>query len=647
MTILNTGLLDLLDEKELTIICKNTDLDLFLAPMKKAPNMYKMYTKRLASLDKKQKMVQTFLPPLAVELYQKGDKQYEAAFEKAALKSKNAFINICEDINVEITEIRDYTIEQLGDLYQNIESVKRKEMPIDFFCVNLKMIEVKLDDDKKGELLDVLQGINDRKNSELERQKEIKTALKNQEKVLNAKFEQEKDKHHKEIKRLSKENVELKNKLESCNKQLETYKKREEDEYEKLLEKWNKDIQKDIERKRKENEQELTRIYKDEVKKISDRVKAEKLKQEELLSLNINEIKEKNRIEEELLKESISSLRDEREVLQNDVNSLKKEIVNIDREFAEKKKLEEDFFANIDDRVYAIKLDEALSKRLYNVPQKKEKCFAEVNSERINDLFAREELFIEEEIERCDSVSNIEDLEADLRDNIDIYFENASDISVTFLSAILSRKAIVMERSAAYIVGSCFSAIIDSTRPYYISIHDSLSVNMEKLIELINSQSNSTIIIDGVLDKYDETLFMTICCECPNKYLLFTLSSIEHVDLLSKSIYSYAIVIDIEEYFKYESDEKMLVSTNNIQEIYKNKNENRSRLCYDKVFRNLVSKKIIRKRNSLDYAEMLCVYHELNGNETIGDVMKKSILFCCDFTNAQDVEKILNRSGLN
>lgn len=64
-------ILELLNDEEINIVCKNVDLTLFLIPIK--DKRYEKYTKKLGRLDKKNALVQKVLPGIAFNLCKKID----------------------------------------------------------------------------------------------------------------------------------------------------------------------------------------------------------------------------------------------------------------------------------------------------------------------------------------------------------------------------------------------------------------------------------------------------------------------------------------------------------------------------------------------------------------------------------------------
>lgn len=67
---------------------------------------------------------------------------------------------------------------------------------------------------------------------------------------------------------------------------------------------------------------------------------------------------------------------------------------------------------------------------------------------------------------------------------------------------------------------------------------------------------------------------------------------------------------------------------------------------YDRVFRKLVSKRIINKKLSIDFSKVLYVYYMIIQSEQMGEVMSTSILKCCKLDTDQDAESMLVKAGI-
>lgn len=653
MKMIKPDLLELLDEKELQIVCKNADMDFFLAPMKKNPKVYAKYTKKLGRLDKKSPLVKKFMPKYACDLYLKGDEEYCSAFGFVLSGLKRIFEDACKKCDgIDIFLVKEYDIDSLVKLFEKVSKVLTIEVSCELYIVFLKLQGVCFEEDKLVELETKIENIVEHNKTQKTHEKEIEDALKKQEKVLNSQFDQEKERYHKEKKKLSKENGNLKKLVQELNRQVECYKQREEKEHQKIIEEWNKLAEKECEKIRKEQEQKLSQIYKEELEGVRRKVEEEKEKQEKILNSELEKMRADNKAELEKLTGNILELENEKNRLQQMKDSLNHELIMLQENLKRQREIEDEFFENIDKRVYEKKLDEALVKKLkYN-----SECQNDSKSEMpemtmptvtvADDIQIYESSLKKDEIEECKSVYSLSDFEADLRDNISLYFEESMDISATTLSALVLKKAIIVEQSVAYTLAKCISSITSASMPCCIRIHDAVSANLTEVIDVINKQMNKTILIDGVLDKYDESLFAALCSECEYKHLIFVVSDINNLKLCSKVINNFAVVLDVEENFTYESPDPLLIADNDIYSLLGEINQAQCRSYYDKVFRGLASKKIIGKKNSIDFSKMLYVYYSLVEKEIIHDVMKKSILHCCDIEDEQDIEKILVRAGL-
>lgn len=643
-------LLDLIEEKELYVVCKNVDMDFFLNPMKKKPELYKKYTKQLGRLDKKSPLVQKFMPKYACDLYKKGDEAYSFAFGLALSGLKRQFEDACKKCigDKYIDDIRSYEIDKLVDLFQQLSELNDLlfvDMSSDLYVVLLKLVGVVFDDKKTEDLSIQINSIIEQNSIKELHKKEIEEAIKRYEKELNSRFEQEKGKYQKEKKKISKENGELKKQVDSLKRTIQEFKLREIAEREKIVSEWNKTAEAEIESKRKEQEQKLSQMYKKELADMRSRIAEEKRKEEDILKDSILAFKERNQVEQVELEKEISGLKTKKENLQLEVEDLNNEIEVVKKNLEIQKDIEREYFENIDKRIFEKKIDDEFVKKL-KFGTEKQSSLQMLNNKPSEAVWIYQKELKKENVEECEPVNSLTDFEADLRDNVTIYFDEAADISITVTSALVLGKSLIFEQSVVNVIAECISAITGASRPYCIKVHDSLAVDMKELIREINELENQTILIEGVLDKYDEVLFTTVCEECKNKNIIFSVADIENLKLCSKVIDNYAIVLDIEKYYTYESSEKLLIAFNDISIYREEINLLQCKNYFDKFFRSLITKKIIGKKIAIDFSKMLFFYFRLIGKEMIFEVMKKSILHCCDIEDDKDVEKILSRVGL-
>ena len=650
MNVIKSDLLELLDEKEILVACKYADLDIFLAPMKRNSKKYMKYSKNFGRLDKKSQLVRKMMPKIACDLYLKGDDEYITAMSGALSSLKRLFKSACEKYEeIDLEKINEYDTEKLFWLYEVISKDSLSDLSYDLYIVFLKLYGLKLSDQVLLELETRISNMIEQRKRQSDHVKEIESLLKKQEKELTSQFEQEKDRYIKEIKNHSKEISRLRKENEEITLALEECKKKESFEHTQIVETWNKEAEREYQRKCKEQDQKLAQLYREELSVIRNKLQEEKRQQEEKLAAEIEEIRAKNQEETERLIDEISSLEDKKNQIEQNNDSLQLELEELQDMLNRQKEIEEEFFENIEKRVYEKKIDETLTKRLrFETGSEEQTVTKRMSSEHsiFQDIYVKEHVLDTNETIVCDPVSEMSDFENDLRDNIDLFFEEAMDISISCVAALVLGKSIIVEQSIAYDLAKCISAVTSASMPSCVRIHDSVTVKMTDVIEQINSQKNRTVLIDGVLDKFDETLFAAICSECSEKHLIFSISDISNLSLCSKTIHNYSVVFDIEEFYTYESNDQLLTAETDITVYREEIDFAKCRKYYDKTFRNLVAKKIFGKKSAIDFSKVLYTYYALMGSEQMGEVMKKCILNCCNIGDDQEIEKILIRAGL-
>ena len=151
------------------------------------------------------------------------------------------------------------------------------------------------------------------------------------------------------------------------------------------------------------------------------------------------------------------------------------------------------------------------------------------------------------------------------------------------------------------------------------------------------------------MDNFDEIMFEKICRECCNKYLFFGVSDVKNIKMFSKNVFTYAVVLDVENELQFPETDSIFVANHSI-DIFKTQYDSKScRMYYDKYFRSLVANGIMNQRTCIDLSMILQTYFYFIRNEALGEVIKKSILLSCDYnTNDENSDKkeILTKSGV-
>ena len=123
MSGLKKELLDVLDDHELRTLCRFSDLDNLVRPIKENPKFYSDISRKIGNKPSKNSaLVQKFMPRFAVELFHKNDMIYDKIIVGIATQYKVDFEKNFEEITGEsISELSSYSDEKLVALYFDIK----------------------------------------------------------------------------------------------------------------------------------------------------------------------------------------------------------------------------------------------------------------------------------------------------------------------------------------------------------------------------------------------------------------------------------------------------------------------------------------------------------------------------------------------
>ena len=141
-------LLDLLKEDEISIVCKNADLNFFLIPIRE--KRYAKYAKTLGRLDKRSALVRNMLPGIAFKLYKKGEEPFKAAVAAQLEEYRRKFteaISKAMKSEVSTDDIREYDAREMANLYFIIQDYFAANISFELFLIILKLQDIAVDED--------------------------------------------------------------------------------------------------------------------------------------------------------------------------------------------------------------------------------------------------------------------------------------------------------------------------------------------------------------------------------------------------------------------------------------------------------------------------------------------------------------------
>lgn len=409
--------------------------------------------------------------------------------------------------------------------------------------------------------------------------------------IVNSKLIQDKSNLEKEVKTLN------------INKNIE---------YEKFLKENTKLNDSNCLLRNKINELEniLEQEYENKEKIYEDRWKKENLELEKKKDIKKNNLKELQKIEQEL-KSEIISLNSEKTDIENAINNAKSEgslLINSIEKIINKIRKEEIDFKQEKLEVY------------------------------IKHSYKNESDVLIEEVDHF-----IEDLSENLEIS-GIDKEYCNYVAEYIYSILSSNMNILLVGYNSRKIADSISALINSSKAEIVNLPIGYN-DMEYIKNIIQNTDSKVILFENVVDNISENIYLPILKDNKDKHIIFSVESSDNLDLLPKHILNYMIVLDVEKISSFEKNEELIYSLTD-EKLFSINLEQKNR------------KKHIRYLNRIDSAFKLSEYLKINLTEVIEILEKinpgKGIKYFIDFSilslihnDSDKIETLINDIKIN
>ena len=652
---INFELLEIFDEEEINIACKNADLALFLIPIK--DKRYAKYAKKLGRLDKKSALVQSFLPGIAFHLYKKGEEPFRAAVATQLESFRDNFfetITNCMKPSVSIDEIKAYSAKDMADFYFRILEISATDVSVEMFFVFLKLHDICIQGEFRAEVEEEIEKISQTKKLEEKHKAEVANALKKQEKRLSEEFEQEKRDLKKQIEDKTRIQREFKEKLDLAEQKIRKYENLSQAEKKKQKEEWFSEYEKEFAERKVTDDLQWKTAFAEAKQKYEELVSRLEDEAEQKKAELATEYQQKQRIEEERLssvlaglKFQVEELTDNKVSLSQQINALEDRKAALGNQIDELESIEKKYFDSFEKRIVEKRIDTLIFQKLgFESNNNGLHTATQMISENDSDIVTIHPKPFSVNASYGEAVGSIEDFFDDFRENISVNFENETEITGTVLAALVNGMAVISVDKVCINLSEAIAALLDLSTPLIINI-DSEKDSFKKIIDTINGCDSQVICVKGILDNYNENLFIRICEICREKYLFFSISNLEKLGMMSKAIMNCAIVVDVEHELQFATDEDILIGDHDLKPLIPKLDMKKSKEIYKKNFSRLVTGGYLKKTVALEYSNLLQFYMEFMDGTVLGDIIQKSIINACDFQSDDEALKdILGKSGI-
>lgn len=504
------------------------------------PKMYQSF--RVESITKKM-IVDSFYKSITIDKNMKLISFIYTSIEEIILKIDNA----CKEKNITLDNIlkKENELDTLIDIL--LESSFDTDIEL-YFIINKIKLTLKV---KKE-----INYISELKRKIKEREKEIVAKIQAQYKEKQDEFKKEKEyiitNLETEIKQLKNEKKELEfNNLIIIDNLKKEYEAKEQN-YKYQLKNIEKSCNK-LEREKSEEKKKFDKELLNEKYKIEQLNKRYigKVKELEEVNLIINKktIEFNNELEDKFKKNNFELIK-EIEMKKNELENILKKTQELkdESEKANKKKLQ-----------YENDIEYLEKKLLMNINRIKD-LIGEVgikdNSSYIHSIC--EKVTLNELYKTFDIKDFIYDLEVNLEiAGIESKFKG--NLSKYLAAIMLSKIPIVLIGYNSRGVAKAISTSMYGEAPEIINLSQRTET-CESLIKHINESSNKVILLENIVENFNENIYLPVVKEIKDKTVLFSIENSDNIHIINRSIFNYMIPIDIEYVGGLSKNEEMIIS---------------------------------------------------------------------------------------
>lgn len=238
----------------------------------------------------------------------------------------------------------------------------------------------------------------------------------------------------------------------------------------------------------------------------------------------------------------------------------------------------------------------------------------------------------------------LEEFYEDFTENIDIWFDNASDIAALVMATMRNDLGVIVPSSVGIHVATAFSLMNDAQMPLELEVGSNWE-DVYSAAEAVRKSTVKTVFFHGLLDDFREAAIGTIKRLCPDKHLFYGISDIRALNMMSKSIYDNALFIDISQYYKAKGEKRELfTSMADIGELIP-RDVFRAEKYFNTYFAEYCRNGIVDKPRAVSAAQVIQYYWQAYSDLSLGDCMRSSLkaLFEADEDMAGDIEETLKK----
>lgn len=165
----------------------------------------------------------------------------------------------------------------------------------------------------------------------------------------------------------------------------------------------------------------------------------------------------------------------------------------------------------------------------------------------------------------CDDlhkIDNIRDFVDDLSDNLEIVGierKFKANLSNYITSIIMSEIPMLLIGYSSRGIANAISMTMYGQAAEVLNLSQEIT-SCDSIINHINKSDNNVILIENVVDNFNENIYLSVVKEIKNKIIIFSVESSDNIQIINRSIFNYMIPVDIEYVCGLSRNEEMISS---------------------------------------------------------------------------------------
>ena len=612
---LDDNLTELLSEEELRTIIAHIDIKHLLVPVVQNKNMYSHLVKKLGRMDVKSKVVNKMLPGMVITQVKRNDKNYTEILLSHLQECKNTIEKFFEGDEKRNTLKHDVP-EGYASLYLDYKKDVDESCDLSFFLILLKVVGVELSENMQTQIAYSVEQHNKNEHMIANYEMQIKK-LKHEHQCHIEQMDKDYSKKIKdsqqEIRRLNEVIQGKKDTLE------EIWKKETEEKHCKRIKKLEDEYElkiTELKNKYRDESESLERDWHEKKKCITNNIEEE-----------LEQVKSEYEIEKKRISGDIQKLGDVSRELAEKKESLKIEIEALEKRNASLQAYIDDYFQHFEEHAIQLRLDALLKSRIGKIALE---LPINESAKLNNNTLSNKDQFLTyggtsiSNGEYIDPTEDFEDMLTDLKDNISVYFDDPYEIAKLVFVALSIHKSMIIDSFSAQKIGDALSALVDEKYITVLDLSDG-KYELKEVVKFINDMSEQVILIDGIIDRFDDKSLSSICCGCPEKNIIFSYAEKSTLDMISKSYLKYGIPYYFEGKLSLPSNLSLLTSNQIYQRYLPVIDIQECKQIYKNHLSKLYEDGYLTKSLALEVASFISVYKAIGRGGKTSDLAKETI----------------------